>query len=56
MQMGDALSWEQSERVCKQRLNNGKVGAGNILACTVIAALIIKNKLKLSDEETILTI
>lgn len=56
VQMGDALPWEQFEKVYKQRLNNAKVGAGNIPARTVIAALIIKHKLNLSDEETILTI
>lgn len=56
VQMGDALPWEQFEKVYKQRLNNAKVGASNIPARTVIAALIIKHKLNLSDEETILTI
>lgn len=44
------------EKVYNERLKNDKVGASNRPGRMVIAALIIKHKLSLSDEETILTI
>lgn len=56
VQMGDALPWSEYEKVYNKRLNNEKVGASNRPGRMVIAALIIKHKLNLSDEETILTI
>lgn len=56
VQMGDALPWGEYEKVYNERLKNDKVGASNRPGCMVIAALIIKHKLSLSDEETILTI
>lgn len=56
VQMGDALPWGEYEKVYNERLKNDKVGASNRPGRMVIAALIIKHKLCLSDEETILTI
>lgn len=56
VQMGDALPWAEYEKVYNERLNNDKAGASNRPGRMVIAALIIKHKLSLSDEETILTI
>lgn len=56
VQMGDALPWAKYEKVYNERLKNDKVGASNRPGRMVIAALIIKHKLSLSDEETILTI
>ena len=56
VQMGDALPWGEYEKVYNERLKNDKVGASNRPGRMVIAALIIKHKLSLSDEETILTI
>ena len=56
VQMGDALPWAEYEKVYNERLKNDKVGASNRPGRMVIAALIIKHKLSLSDEETILTI
>lgn len=56
VQMGDALPWGEYEKVYNERLKNDRVGASNRPGRMVIAALIIKHKLSLSDEETILTI
>lgn len=56
VQLGDTLPWAEYEKVYNKRLKNDHVGAGNRLGRMVIAALIIKHKLSLSDEETILTI
>lgn len=56
VQMGDALPWAEFERVYNNRLKNESVGAANRPGRMVIAALIIKHKLNLSDEETILAI
>ena len=56
VQMGDALPWGEYEKVYNERLKNDKVGASNRTGRMVIAALIIKHKLSLSDEETMLTI
>lgn len=56
VQMGDALPWGEYEKVYNERLKNDNVGASNRPGRMVIAALIIKHKLSLSDEETILTI
>ncbi|MDE7465491.1 MAG: hypothetical protein K2M59_03570 [Muribaculaceae bacterium] len=56
MQIGDTLPWSEYERDYNKRLKNDKVGASNLPGRMVIAALIIKHKLNLSDEETILTI
>lgn len=56
VQMGDALPWAEFEKVYNKRLKNENVGAANRPGRMVIAALIIKHKLNLSDEETILTI
>ena len=44
------------EKVCGRRLKNETVGASNKPARMVIAALIIKHRLSLSDEETVLAI
>ena len=56
VQLGDTLPWAEYEKVYNKRLRNDHVGAGNRPGRMVIAALIIKHKLSLSDEETILTI
>lgn len=56
VQLGDTLPWAEYEKVYNKRLRNDHVGAGNRPGRMVIAALIIKHKLNLSDEETILTI
>ncbi len=56
VKMGDALPWSEYEKVYNKRLKNDSVGASNKPARLVIGALIIKHKLNLSDEETILTI
>lgn len=56
VQMGDALPWTEYEKAYNKRLKNDTVGASNRPGRMVIAALIIKHKLNLSDEETILTI
>lgn len=56
VQMGDTLPWREYEKVYNRRLKNDTVGASNRPGRMVIAALIIKHKLNLSDEETILTI
>lgn len=56
VQLGDTLPWAEYEKVYNKRLKNDHVGAGNRPGRMVIAALIIKHKLSLSDEETILTI
>lgn len=56
VQMGDTLPWTEYEKVYNKRLKNDTVGASNRPGRMVVAALIIKHKLNLSDEETILTI
>lgn len=56
VRMGDTLPWAEYEKVYNKRLKNDNVGASNRPGRMVIAALIIKHKLNLSDEETILTI
>ena len=53
VQMGDTLPWREYENVYNKRLKNDRVGASNRPGRMVIAALIIKHKLNLSDEETI---
>lgn len=56
VQLGDTLPWDEIERLYNHRLNNGKRGAGNKPARMIIGALLIKHKMTLSDEETILAI
>lgn len=56
VQLGDTLPWPDIERLYNHRLNNGKRGAGNKPARMIIGALLIKHKMNLSDEETILAI
>ena len=56
IQLGDTLPWDEIERLYNHRLNNGKRGAGNKPARLIIGALLIKHKMNLSDEETILAI
>lgn len=56
VQLGDTLPWDEIERLYNHRLNNGKRGAGNKPARLIIGALLIKHKMNLSDEETILAI
>jgi hypothetical protein len=56
VQLGDTLPWDEIERLYNHRLNNGKRGAGNKPARMIIGTLLIKHKMTLSDEETILTI
>lgn len=56
VQMGDTLPWTEYEKVYNKRLKNDRVGATNRPGRMVVAALIIKHKLNLSDEETILAI
>ena len=50
VQMGDTLPWTEYEKVYNKRLKNDSVGATNRPGRMVIAALIIKHKLNLSDE------
>lgn len=56
VQLGDTLPWDEIEKLYNKRLNNGKRGAGNKPARMIIGALVIKHKMNLSDEETILAI
>lgn len=56
VRMGDTLPWTEYEKVYNKRLRNETVGASNRPGRMVIGALIIKHKLGLSDEETILAI
>ena len=56
VQMGDSLPWTEYEKVYNKQLKNDTVGASNRPGRMVVAALIIKHKLGLSDEETILAI
>lgn len=56
VKLGDTLPWGEIERLYAVQLNNGKRGAGNKSARMIIGALIIKHKMNLSDEETILAI
>lgn len=56
VQMGDTLPWTEYEKVYNKRLKNDTAGASNRPGRMVIAALIIKHKLNLSDDETILAI
>ena len=52
VQMGDSLPWTEYEKVYNKQLKNDTVGASNRPGRMVIAALIIKNKIGLYDEET----
>ena len=54
--MGDTLPWGEIEKSYNAKLNNSFTGAGNKPARMVVGALIIKHKMNLSDEETILAI
>ena len=54
--MGDELPWNEIERYYNSRLNNRYMGTGNKTARMVADALIVKHKMNLSDEETILAI
>lgn len=56
VELGDTLPWDEIERLYNNRLNNGKRGAGNKPARMIIGSLLIKHKMNLSDEETILAI
>lgn len=56
VQLGDTLPWAEIELLYNHRLNNGKRGAGNKPTRLIIGALLIKHKMNLSDEETILAI
>lgn len=56
VRMGDELPWDEIERYYNSRLNNRYMGAGNKPARMVVGALIVKHKMNLSDEETILAI
>lgn len=56
VQMGDTLPWDEFDKFYLQRLKNDQKGAPNKNSRMVIGALIIKHKMSLSDEETILTI
>lgn len=51
--LGDTLPWAELEKIYNSRLHNKGKGAGNKSARMVIAAMIIKHKMSLSDEETI---
>ena len=50
---GDTLPWDKIEALYNQSLHNGRRGAGNKPARMIIGALIIKNKLNLSNVETV---
>ena len=54
--MGDTLPWAEIEKLYNSKLHNQLTGAGNKPARMVVGALIIKHKMNLSDEETILAI
>lgn len=56
VQMSDKLPWMKLKRVYNRSLRNDLVGADNRPWRMVIAALIIKHKLSLSDDEAILAI
>lgn len=56
VELGDTLPWDEIEKLYNKRLNNGKRGAGNKSARMIVGALVIKHKMNLSDEETILAI
>ncbi len=56
VKFGDIFPWAEIGCLYAVRLNNGRRGAGNKLARMIIGALIIKHKMNLSDEETILAI
>ena len=51
--LGDMLPWAALEKIYNSRLHNKDKGAGNKPARMIIAAMIIKHKMNLSDEETI---
>lgn len=51
--LGDTLPWAELEKIYNSRQHNKDKGAGNKPARMVIAAMIIKHKMSLSDEETI---
>lgn len=54
--LGDTLPWEEIEKIYNVKLNNSFTSAGNNPARVIVGALIIKHKMNLSDEETILAI
>lgn len=56
VRMGDELLWDEIERYYNSRLDNRCMGAGNKPARMVVGTLIVKHKMNLSDEETILGI
>ena len=51
--LGDLLPWTELEKEYNSRLDNQKKGAGNKPARMILGAMIIKNKLNLSDAATI---
>ena len=53
VKLGDTLPWAELEKVYNSKLHNKDKGAGNKPARMIIAAMIIKHKMNLSDEETI---
>lgn len=56
VKLGDSIPWGEIETLYNKKLKNHRTGAGNKPARVIIGALIIKHKMNLSDEETILTI
>ena len=56
VQLGDHLPWSLIEQSYNSKLKNQRTGAANKPARMVVGALIVKHKLNLSDEETILAI
>lgn len=56
VQLGDTLPGSDIEMLYNGHLNNGKRDVGNKSARMIIGALLIKHKMNLSDEETILAI
>ena len=55
VQLGDSIPWVEIERLYNLKLNKHK-GTGDKPARLVVGALIIKHKLNLTDEETVLAI
>ena len=51
--LGDLMPWAKIEKLYNSKLNNEDRGAGNKPARMIIGAVIIKQKLTLSDGETI---
>lgn len=56
VKLGDALPWDRIEQLYNKQLGNSKRGAANKPARMIIGALLIKHKMNLSDQETILAI